>query len=1034
MALDPERHITELAHRVWDTKSGVPADIRALAQTIDGYLWVGSLRGLYRFDGIQFQKFESESGAQLPSQQIWRLFAARGNRLWIGYNGGGVSVLEAGKLTNYNSADGFPKGIVLGFAEDQQGRIWAASADGLACFEGGRWRTVGSESGFPGSGAQAILVDHHGALWVAGEQRIAVLHSNASHFELADEPYHGQVTQLVEGPDGTVWMVESTRAVRPLKRPDQGIPFRGLTKDDCQNKFPDTWKTEPLCRRAEDLEVRVGSEAVLFDQDGSFWISTLGDGLRRAPYPSQLSKEPIGEFSDALEQFTNKDGLSSDIAHAILEDREGNIWVATPDGIDQFRNSVLAPVRLGPAVAQLSIASDKNGYVVAQNNQSNFFRFHDSNNKTAFHMRNGPQTTIWLYRDPFGSIWGTGPEGSCRLVDDECATRLEVPGAKKLLFSRFWRVAMDGNHRLWAYVAEEGLFELANGRWMPYSGTAPAPTSAVPLTQYTDPSGRIWFGFRDGRLLTVTNGLARVYSPEDGLTIGAIRAIASDGTHVWVGGAGGLTLLRERRFASVSPYDMPAFGSISGVVTADDGSLWLNESRGVVRVAPSEVSALLQDSSHPTHYDLLTSVDGLPAATEQFNSPTAIRGTDGRLWFAATNGAAWVDPRRLYRNALPPPVFIQSLVADGRPLSPSGKIELPAPTNNLQIAYSGLSLSVPERVQFRYRLGGLEDNWQSAGTRRTAYYTRLPPGSYDFQVIASNDAGVWNTVGAHLPIRIIPAWYQTWWFYALCAFLAVAVLAALYRLRLEQVRADTRRLLEARLSERERIARDLHDTLLQGMQGLIWRFEAATNRIPLDQPARKLMEQSLERADKLLGESRDRVKDLRPVGRDVVDLAQALAAEGAQFAQLGRAELRVSVQGTPRDLHPVVREEGLLIAREALYNAFRHSGAKDVEVEVNYGEAALLIRVRDDGRGIGKSVLDAGGRAGHFGLTGMRERAEKLGAELQILSRPGIGTEIDLRVPAKVAYRTGKRPFGFRWWNRAAHTLLKITPRASADT
>jgi signal transduction histidine kinase len=336
-------------------------------------------------------------------------------------------------------------------------------------------------------------------------------------------------------------------------------------------------------------------------------------------------------------------------------------------------------------------------------------------------------------------------------------------------------------------------------------------------------------------------------------------------------------------------------------------------------------------------------------------------------------------------------------------------LELPARTKNLQIAYAGLSLSIPERVQFRYRLKGLNEEWQKVGTRRTAYFTSLPPGSYDFQVIASNDSGVWNEVGAALPIRIIPAWYQTWWFYSLCAILSAGALAALYQLRVAQDRAQTRRLLEARLSEREQIARELHDTLLQEVQGLIWRFQAATNSIPPDQPARQMMEQSLDRADKVLEESRDRVKDLRPIASEVADLTPAIAAEGEQLAQHHAAKFRVSVQGTPRELHPIVRDEGFLIAREALTNAFRHSDAKEIEVEVTYDDADFKLRVRDDGTGISASMLEAGGKPGHFGLIGMRERAKKLGGKLEIWSKPDAGTEVDLCVPAQAAYRAALR-------------------------
>jgi signal transduction histidine kinase/ligand-binding sensor domain-containing protein len=1007
LALDPERDITELMHRVWDSKYGVPADIRAFAQTSDGYLWIGSYHGLYRFDGIRFQKFQPESGPPLPSNRILGLFAAADNRLWIGYHAGGVSVLEAGKVINYSSVDGFPEGAVWTFAQDQRGRIWAASSGGLACLEGGRWRKVGDESNFPGSAAYAVLVDRLGALWVAGEHQVAVLRPQASKFESADEPYNGQVRRLAESPDGTVWMAETTRAVRPLERPGQGTHYTGLSRADCSQRFPETWQTEPRCRRPDDLEVRVGSVALLFDKDGNLWITTLGDGLRRAPYPLQLPKKPIGEFDHAVEHFTSKDGLSSDTATAIFEDREGNIWIGTADGLDQFRDTALAPVTLGSST---SIVPGDAGYVFAVANRR-LFRFHDARNRISV---SGSGAGVGrLYRDPVGSIWSTAVDGGCRFAGDECATLLGVPSENQPLSGgpyrpgeRDWRLAVDGDHRLWAYVAKAGLFAFENGHWSPIGGAPSGPGSGKPTTQYTDAGGRIWFGLQDGRLLSVTNGLVHLYSSKDGLTLGEINAIDSVGTHIWAGGENGLALLRGPRFAPVLPYDAPAFSSVSGIIEAPDGSLWLNENRGVVHVSAAEVSAMLHDSSHLTSYEILDSEDGFPGTPVHFDiAPTAISGTDGRLWFATSHGVAWVNPQHLHRNQLPPPVIIQSVVADGRTLLPSGKLELPGKTNNLQIAYAGLSLSVPERVQYRYRLKGLDQEWQNAGTRRTAYYTRLAPGSYDFQVVAANDAGVWNRLGANLAITIVPTWYQTWWFYALSTFLVLTALAGLYRLRLAQVRAETRRLLEARLTERVRIARDLHDTLLQGMQGLIWRFRAATNRIPPEQPARQLMEQSLDRAEELLGESRDRVKDLRPVTYDVVDLAQSLAAEGEQFANLYPAKFRVSVQGAPRDLHPIVREEGFLIAREALGNAFRHSGAKDVEVDVTYDEGALHVRVRDDGRGITAPLLEPGGRPGHFGLVGMRERAKKLGGQLDVWTKTGAGTEIDLRVPAKVAYR-----------------------------
>jgi signal transduction histidine kinase/ligand-binding sensor domain-containing protein len=1007
LALDPARHISELVHRVWDRKSGAPADISALAQTTDGYLWVGSSRGLYRFDGVQFEDFERATGLRLPSQDILSLFAAPDGRLWIGYLKGGASVLQAGGLTNYNSGDGFPQGMASGFALERNGRIWVASSGGLAYLESARWHTVGADWSFPGGGAQAVLVDHRGELWVAGQHRIAVLKPGSSRFELTDEPYNGQVNQLTEAPGGTVWMAETTRAVRPLRRPEETAPAEAMSRLECQTRFPDTWQTVPVCRRSDELEVYVGSAGILFDRDGGLWITTLGDGLRRAPYPSQLPKEPIGEFSNAIEQFTSKDGLSADYVTVVFEDREGNIWAATRDGIDQFRNGALAPVSFNTATTRLSIASDNGGYVMALDSSSGvLFRLHDA--RSVNKLTSPPFKMNWLSQDPFGAIWGSGA-GACRFVHGKCATRLALPGGSPV--DQDVRLAVDGSQRLWIYNGEQGLLAFEDGRWKPFSAFPASLTGAVARTQFSDAASGIWLGFQDGRLLNVTSDTARLYSSADGLNIGEIEAIASVRAHIWVGGEHGLVLLRGPRFTAVAPSDAPAFSSVSGIVAADDGTVWLNESRGVIRISASEVAATLEKSSHPTRYDIFDALDGLPGATEPVKCPTAIRGSDGRLWFTTVNGAAWADPRQLYRNKLPSPVVIQSIIADGIKLSTSGEPKVPAGTSNLQIAYTGLSLSVPERVQFRYRLKGLDTAWQSVGTRRTAYYTKLLPGSYDFQVVASNDAGVWNETGAELPIQVIPSWYQTWWFYGLCTSLAAAILAALYQLRIAQVRAQTGRILVARLSERERIARELHDTLLQSLQGLVLQFQAARNKLARKQDdGMHALDSAINKTEQAIVASREAIQDLRPHEVPQGDLAQCLRKAGEELAALRAGALsspsfRLFVQGEPQDLSPEAHDELYRIARELIGNAFNHADARVIQVEIHYGRSQLSLRLHDDGKGIDAKILAERKRPGHWGLPGVRERAQRIGARLEFRCRGGGGTEVEIFVPAAAAYR-----------------------------
>jgi signal transduction histidine kinase/ligand-binding sensor domain-containing protein len=1006
-SLDPARDISELVHRVWDRKSGTPADISAMAQTTDGYLWIGSSRGLFRFDGVQFEEFERATGLRLPSQDILSLFAAPDGKLWIGYLKGGASVLHAGGVTSYNSGDGFPQGMASGFAQERNGRIWVASSGGLAYLESTRWHTVGTDWSFPGGGAQAVLVDHLGELWAAGQHRIAVLKPGSLKFELTDEPYNGQVNQLTEAPDGTVWMAETTRAVRPLLRPGETAPAEAMSRLECQTRFPDTWQTIPVCRRSDELEVYVGSAGILFDRDGGLWVSTLGDGLRRAPYPSQLPRKPVGEFSNALEQFTSKEGLSADYVTVVFEDREGNIWAATRDGIDQFRNGALAPVSFNTATTRLSIAADDGGYVMALDSSSGvLFRLHDA--RSVNKLTSPPFKMNWLSQDPFGAIWGSGA-GGCRFVHGKCATRLALPGGSPL--DPDVRLAVDGSRHLWVYNGEQGLLASEGEHWKPFSAFPASLMGAVARTQYSDAASGIWLGFQDGRLLNVTSDVARVYSSADGLNVGEIEAIASVGAHIWVGGEHGLSLLRGPRFTAVVPYDAPAFSSVSGIVSADDGTVWLNEGRGIIRVSAAEVATTLQTSSHATRYTIYDSLDGLPGATEPVKCPTAIRGTDGRLWFTTVNGVAWTDPRQLHRNKLPPPVVIQSIVADGITLAASGEPKVPARTTNLQIAYTGLSLSVPERVQFRYRLKGLDTAWQSVGTRRTAYYTKLPPGSYAFQVLASNDAGIWNEAGAELPIKVIPSWYQTWWFYGLCASLAAGILAALYQLRIAQVRAQTGRLLVARLSERERIARELHDTLLQSLQGLVLQFQAARNKLARKQDdGMGALDSAINKTEQAIVASREAIQDLRPHEVPQGDLAQCLRKAGEELAALRTGALaspsfRVVVQGESQDLSPEAHEELYRIARELIANAFNHADARVIQVEIHCGRSQLSLRLHDDGKGIDPKILAERKRPGHWGLPGVRERAQRIGARLEFRCRGGGGTEVEIFVPAATAYR-----------------------------
>ncbi len=683
------------------------------------------------------------------------------------------------------------------------------------------------------------------------------------------------------------------------------------------------------------------------------------------------------------------------------------MWIGTAGGLDRFRESRLTPVSLPRGANGYAIvAGDAGTAFVAVDADVSVYKITPPSTANALH---GPSHVTCAYRDDDGVVW-LGGRGMLWHSDGSRWIPLEVPiDRSNADFYPVQAITKDRAGRLWISVVRGGILRFDDGKWTRL-------TAVTSLSLASSEDGRVWLGYPKNKLEVRDADNVRELSQDTRLDLGNIITIHPRAQDVWVGGELGLAYFDGQLFRAVTRRGGIPFPTVSGIATTPQGDLWLSTSEGAMKVAADDVQRVTADPRHFVRTEVFDFLDGMPGTPDAMRPlPSIAAGTDGRLWFSTSNGIVWIDPQHPKQNGIEPTVEVQSIVADGRHYRADGALRLPTRMRNLQIDYTAASLSIPERVRFRYQLG--KEPWQDAGPRRAAYFTNLAPGEYTFRVSAANDSGVWSKTGAAIQFTIPPAFYQTRRFYALCVLAFLGVLTVSYRIRVRQVAAQIRGRLEARLAERERIARDLHDTLLQGMQGLIWRFQAASDRIPAGEPARQLMEQSLDRADKLLEESRDKVKDLRPAASDVADLAQALAAEGEQFAKLHTAKFRVNVQGTHRDLHPIVHEEGLMIGREALANAFRHADANDIEAEVTYGETALHVRIRDDGRGISATVLDAGGKPGHFGLLGMRERAKKLGAHLDVWSKPGAGTEVDLRVPANVAYkRTPAASRGIRFW------------------
>jgi signal transduction histidine kinase len=579
-------------------------------------------------------------------------------------------------------------------------------------------------------------------------------------------------------------------------------------------------------------------------------------------------------------------------------------------------------------------------------------------------------------------------------------------------------LALDREDTVWLGAGPRDLFFLKNGRWEQFE-TPPEVAGKRAQVTFTDAAGRVWFGFSENTILRMDGKDIRTFSAKDGLQVGSGKAITGRDRHIWIGGEDGLAAWEEGRFRAVVPADRDEFRGVSGIQEDSGGNLFLSEQRGVVFIPATEVSKTLRDPTARVHYQLFDVRDGLPGVIQQSGPyPTAVQGTDGRVWFSTSTGVVWIDPSHIQRNALAPPVVIRSITTNGtRYNSPAG-LRLPPSTRDLTIDYTALSLAIPERVRFRYKLEGSDTDWQEAGTRRQAFYTNLSPGKYRFQVTASNNDGVWNEAGASLSFGIAPTFYQMLWFQTLLVLAGIGLIWLLYRIRLQQItaRADLR--YAERLEERARIARELHDTMLQSFQASLAQMQAARNLFSRrSDRALENLDDAISMAAGAIAEGRNAVGDLRSSTPIRNDLAEALKAVGGELAAGGAATFQLVVQGLPRELHPVMQDEIYGIGGEALRNAFRHSGAQHIEVDVRYSEQLLRLQIRDDGVGINPEILE-GGRSNHYGLVGIRERAQKIGAKLEIWSAAGTGTEVGLSVPASRAYRTSAPRVRWRLFTR----------------
>jgi len=966
-ALNPSLDINQYAHSAWTVREGFfKGRVFSIAQTPDGYLWLGTEFGLLRFDGVRTFQIPLPTGAHLPSDLISSLLVDRDGRLWIGTSKG-LASWKDGKLSGYPVLAGH---VVDALLQDRQGTVWAsvrAQAAGWLCAIQGSSVHCNGEDGSFGLGILCLYEDRGGNLWAGANSGLWRWSPGPPKLYPIPDP---EPRGLIEGDNGTLLIAMHGGIRQLVSGKAEAYPLPGVA-----GYF------NPISE--------------LRDRDGGLWISTGDRGL-------------LHLHQGRTDRFDQSDGLSSNAAGRLYEDREGNIWAATANGLDRFRDFAVPTISVKQGLFNAAVRT-----LLAATDGSVWLGTGDGLNRW-----NNGQITIYskprsgsaeggvgsLFQDVHGRIWVSTLRGVAYFDHGRLT---QVSGVADLIA---YSISADESGTLWISGRTQGLLRLFAGsvaERIPWArlGHREAATSLLP-----DPlQGGLWIGFWDGGVAYFKDGQVRAsYGVGDGLGEGRVANLQldRDGT-LWAATEGGLSRVKNGRGVTLASGNGLPCDAVNWAMEDDAHAFWLYMPCGLVHVARPELDAWVTDSKRKIQVTVFDSSDGVRTrALAAGYSPQAVKAADGKLWFATGDGVSVIDPHNLPFNKLPPPVHIEEITADRKKHEASSNLRLPPLIRDLEIDYTALSLVAPEKNRFRVKLEGHDPDWKDMGNERKAFYSDLPPRSYRFRVMASNNSGVWNKAGASFDFSIDPAYYQTAWFKIAFAAVFLTALWGIYRLRLYQIAREFNVRLEERVAERTRLARDLHDTLLQSFHGLMLRLQVVDELLPPGR-AKEQLEQTLERADQAIVEGRTAVHDLRSSTTITNDLAQAVRAVADELGIEGSPTFRLVMEGPVRDLRPILRDEVYRIAREGLRNSFTHARARHIEAEITYSERLFRLRIRDDGRGIPPDTLDAG-RSGHYGLSGIRERARQIGASVDIWSGVGTGTEIDLRVPGTLAY--GKSP------------------------
>jgi signal transduction histidine kinase/ligand-binding sensor domain-containing protein len=969
-AIDPNRAISQYVHDQWGTEKGFPkGPVYAITQTADGYLWIGTDAGLVRFDGWTFKLIKDDSGA-------------------------------------------FTIASILGLTSDDKGCLWLRLQDLsiIRYCEGIFERPTANEELY--TSIEAMSRTNRGELlaWKAEAGAFAFRGGNVVKFASAAHLPPSPVISLAQTRNGDVWMGtrdgglfrDSGGKTVSIRNDLPDLKINCLLPDNDQGLWVGTddgivrWSGSELTSTGIPKSLRhFQALAMVGDRDGNVWVGSDSRGLLR------LNSRGVASLNVS-------DSAAPQAVTALFEGREGGLWIGHADGIERLRDSAFVtysnaeglptdgstPVFVdsenrmwfAPAGGALWwVKGEQHGRV---NN--------DGLNQDVVYSIAGGRGELWVGRQRGGLTQLRFGPGA--IVSKTYTT------ANGLAQDSVYSVYLSRDATVWAGTLSGGVSRFREGEFTNFTiANGLASNTVASILETSDRA--TWFATPSG-LSRLSGEQWTSFRTGDGLPSENVNCLLEDSTGVlWAGTAAGIAFRKPGGFQVPAAVPEPLHAQILGIAEDKYGSLWIATSNDVLRVNREKLLQGALDEGDIREYAVADGLRGLEGVKRH---RSVVTDSAGRIWFSLNRGISVVDPARLTRNSAAAIVHVQTISADGDPIRLGSSVHVPGGRQRITFGYSGLILSVPARVRYRYLLDGFDRVWSEPSAMREAVYTNLPPGRYRFRVMATNSDGIWSTNEAAVLLEVDPLFWQTWWFRLSVVMTCAVCILALYRFRLRQLTSRINLRFQERLAERTRIAQELHDTLLQGFLSASMQVHVAVDRLPEDSTVKPTLTRALELMRQVIEEGRNAVRGLRSSHSTSLDLEQAFLRIQQELVTAGQAgegvDFRVIVDGEQRPLHPVLRDEVYRIGREALINAFRHARAKQIEMELKYSSNRLCVLVRDDGCGIDADVLQTG-REGHWGLSGMRERADQIGASLHVMSSSSAGTEIELTVPGHVAFK-----------------------------